>query len=880
MKKLISVFMCLCLVLSTFTFVSFPALAEDTTGTAGEGITWSLDGDVMTLSGTGYVYAGDWSDEQKLATKSIVISEGIEGVTTGSFAGFTSLESVTFADSVETVDYNAFSGATSLKSVTVGKNFSSSFGGAFNEYPSLDTIVVSEENSLYQVFDGVVYRYNMTDIDFYPPAKKDKTFTIPDTVEYIYASAFQGNKYLESVVAPDSLIEIYDNAFNGCTALSSFTGGKNVNYVAGSAIDNTAYYNNASNWEDGILYIYNTLYKADNANLPKKVVIKDNVNQIVEEAFYECTNLESVTLSDNITKIMAKTFYGCSSLKEVVLNESLSDIGQWAFEDCTSLESINIPKKLSYLSSDAFVGCSKLTAVTVDENNENFSSVDGILFNKDKTELICYPAGKQNKSYTIPSSVKEIGEVSFNENSYIEEVIIGDNVLKIGYCAFEDCASLKKISLGNNVEIIESYAFDYCAFYNNKDNWENGVFYIGKYLISVDSDCEGKFTVKEGTELIAIRAFEYCDEITDISIPDSVKYINYCAFEDCGVYDNSANWENGALYIDNYLIKVDESTSGEFEIKDGVKAIADNAFEDSAISSVEIPDSVEYIGNEAFEYCTSLESVTIPDSVKYLGESAFEYCSNLKDVKIGKGITKIKKDTFYCVNIESIIIPEGVTEIEESAFCGCFNLSSVSLPDSLEIIGKDAFNVCNSLKSIIMPDNVKKVGENAFTPTTKIIVNTDTPDYKAPINSGARVESEHKIVECAHKFVWKTTKESTHFAKGKKVYKCLGCGEVIKSKNIAKLKFTKTSSKLTAAKKSIKIKYKKVKYATGIRVRYKTAKGKWKYITFNTTKSATKKIKNLKSGKKYRVQVQAVRKVKGKKALYSNWTAIRTVKVK
>ena len=873
MKKIISVFLCLCMVISTFSLAGVSVFAEANSGQAGEGVIWSLNGDKMTVSGSGHVYSGDWSDEQKLATKSIEFSEGITGVSLGSFVDFTSLESVTFADSVETVDYNAFSGATSLKSVTVGKNFSSRFGGAFNGYPSLDTIVISEENSLYKVVDGVVYRKGVSSLEFYPPAKKDESFIIPDTIDCIYASAFSNNKYIKSVTIHDRLTDIYDRAFENCTALATFTGGNYISYIDANAIDNTAYYNDPSNWEDGILYIYNTLYKADNANLPKKVVIKENVNQIAGEAFYECTNLESITLSDNITEIMAETFRGCSSLKEVVLNESLSDIGQWAFEDCTSLESINLPKNVGYIASDAFMGCSKLSNISVDENNEYFSATDGILFDKDKKELFCYPKGKQEKSFTVPSSVEIIEENAFNENSYLEEVIIGDNVLKIGYCAFEDCVSLKKISLGNNVEIIESYAFDYCGFYDDPSNWENGAFYIGKYLISVDSDCEGKFTIKEGTELIAIRAFEYCEDITDISIPDSVKYINYCAFENCGVYDNSANWENGALYIDNYLIKVDESTSGEFEIKEGVKVIADNAFEDSAISSVEIPDSVEYIGNGAFEYCTSLESVTIPDSVKYLGESAFEYCSNLKDVKIGKGITKIKKDTFYCVNIESIIIPEGVTEIEESAFCGCFELNNVSLPDSLEIIGKDAFNVCNSLNSIIIPDNVKKVGENAFTSTTKIIVNPDTPVYKELINSGARVE-------CAHKFVWKTTKKSTHFAKGKKVYKCLGCGEVIKSKNIAKLKFTKKSSKLTAAKKSIKIKYKKVKYATGIRVRYKTAKGKWKYITFNTTKSATKKIKNLKSRKKYRVQVQAVRKVKGKKALYSNWTAIRTVKVK
>ncbi len=872
MKKIISILLCLSMVISIFSFVNISAYADENSGQAGEGVIWSLDGDKMTVSGSGHVYPGDWSDEQKLLTKSIEFSNGITGVSLGSFEGFTSLESVVFADSVEVVDYNAFLGATSLKSVTIGKNFISRFGGTFNDYLSLDTIVISEENSLYKVVDGVVYSADMSALEFYPPAKKDETFIFPDTVEYVYASSFENNKYIKKVVLHDKISMIYERAFKNCTSLATILGGENTQYIDENAIDNTAYYNDASNWEDGILYLFNTLYKADNTKISKEVIIKDNIYQIAEKAFYECTNLERIVFSDSINEIYSETFSGCSSLKEVVLNDSLFEIRQWAFENCTSLESFIVPKHMQSISSDSFAGCTKLTYISVDENNEYFSAIDGVLFDKNKIELLCYTAGKQEKSYTVPSSVEAIADDSFNANSYIEEVITSDNLLKIGFCAFEDCVSLKKISLGNNIEMIEPYAFDNCGFYDDPSNWENGGLYIGKYLIDVDSDFKDKFTIKEGTELIASSAFEYCYDVTEVVIPDSVKYINKYAFENCGVYENSDNWENSALYIDNFLIKVDESISGDFKIKNGTKVIADGAFEYSAISSVEIPDSVEYIGEEAFYNCDSLDNIIIPDSVKYLGESAFEYCSTLKDVKIGIGITKIRKDTFYRTNIESIIIPEGVTEIEESAFSGCLELTNVSLPDSLEIIGNDAFNSCDKLFSITIPDNVKEVGRNVVGYDTEIIVNPGTPAYEALKNS-------ENSFTCKHDSSWKVVKKATHFEKGEKQLICKYCNEVIDSKKTSKLIFAKSMSKLTPAKKSFKIKYKKVKYATGIRVRYKIGNGKWKYKIFKTNKNATKIVKNLKSGKKYKVQVQAIRVV-NKKTLYSNWTATRTVKVK
>ena len=217
----------------------------------------------------------------------------------------------------------------------------------------------------------------------------------------------------------------------------------------------------------------------------KSVIINDSVTSIGARAFDECSSLTSVTIPNSVTGIGYRAFSGCSKLTSVTIPNSVTSIGGWAFDECSSLTSVTIGNSVTSIGARAFFGCSSLTSITipnsvtsigyaafadcsslnlinVDINNPNYCSIDGVLFNKDKTTLIQYPGGKQG-AYTIPNSVTSIGDYAFAACSSLTSVTIPNSVTGIGDRAFADCESLKTVVLGSSVKVLETSAFAYCS---------------------------------------------------------------------------------------------------------------------------------------------------------------------------------------------------------------------------------------------------------------------------------------------------------------------------------------------------------------------------------------------------------------------------------
>ncbi len=230
----------------------------------------------------------------------------------------------------------------------------------------------------------------------------------------IDANAFYGCSNLKSITIPESVRFIGNHAFSGCSSLKSIT-------------------------------------------------IPDSVTSIGDYAFKDCSSLTSITIPGSMTSISWCAFDGCTSLTSITIPNSVTEIGNEAFKDCSSLTSITIPNSVTEIGNDAFSGCSSLETITVSENNQHYLSQDGVLFNKNKTELISYPSRKTNYEYNIPNSVTSIGSYAFFDCDNLTTITIPNSVTEIGWYTFEDCTSLTSITIPESVTEIGWSAFSGCT---------------------------------------------------------------------------------------------------------------------------------------------------------------------------------------------------------------------------------------------------------------------------------------------------------------------------------------------------------------------------------------------------------------------------------
>ena len=360
---------------------------------------------------------------------------------------------------------------------------------------------------------------------------------------------------------------------------------------------------------------------------------------------------------------------------------TVAGLGSGAFEDCTSLVSVKIPDTVEYINSNVFCGCSALKSIEVDANNSEYSSENGVLFNKKKDAIVAYPMGKEDTSYVVPDGVLEIGMAAFQGCSKLtnvklpdgveiiddfafafcyglESIIVPDSVRYLGNAAFLFCIKLESVTLGSGIAYIGNTAFTYSAFYNNESNWENDGLYIGKYLLNVSENVGEVFWVKGGTEIIADCAFSSCEKLVSVMLPETITAIGETLFYECPLIENIVVNGNGGVYSSEYGVlykgnslavypqgKADE----KFNIPAGTDNICDYAFlGNQNLKNVILPDSVKSIGNGAFSGCSALTSVTIGENVKSIGVYAFFNCLSLKSVKLSDTTTEIGDSAFGC----------------------------------------------------------------------------------------------------------------------------------------------------------------------------------------------------------------------------------------
>lgn len=372
-----------------------------------------------------------------------------------------------------------------------------------------------------------------------------KEVEIPDSFEgrpvtSIGARAFYNCTGLETVSLPDSVAGIGQEAFALCTSLTAFqVDENNVAYTA----------------QDGVLFSKDmTTLVACPEGREGTYTVPDGVETLGEQAFSRCVGLTGITLPESLTTIKAAAFYNCSALTGLTIPDGVTSIGPTAFCRCSVLAQITLPESLSTLETGLFSDCPALTALVIpagvtdiqeavfwnctalaafETSGESaaFDAVDGVLFSKDHTRLIRYPAGKKDESYTLPDSVNEIAEEAFSYNASLKSIRLPGRLNEVAASAFYNCPALEEVVLEEGITAVGDKAFAACTSLKSL-SLPSTLATIGA---SAFNNCDSLETaaLPAGLTTIGEGAFSYCDSLKKITVPAGVTSIGTTAFGGC-----------------------------------------------------------------------------------------------------------------------------------------------------------------------------------------------------------------------------------------------------------------------------------------------------------------------------------------------------------
>jgi hypothetical protein len=452
--------------------------------------------------------------------------------------------------------------------------------------------------------------------------------------------------------------------------------------------------------------------------------------------------------------IGTNAFELCRELTNAAISSGTTSIGDNAFYG-SGVATVTIPASVAAVGTNAFGECFNLSAISVDTNNPDYSSLNGVLFNKNQTTLIQYPCARRG-GYIIPGSVTAIDDWAFKVSEYLAGVVIADGITNIGTAMFEGCFDLTNVTIPESVTAIGPEAFQSCGL--------TSVVIPGSVASIGDNafvNCIGltNVTLLSGVVSIGDSAFDY-SSVSNVTLPASIEVISN-AFALCrnltaiDVDTNNPNFSsvNGVVFDKSGVNLIDYpcARSGSYAIPDGVISIGSYAFADCFnLTDVTIPGSVTSIGSDAFYNCGFMTYATVPNSVVSIGAGAFEQCDDLRSITIPAGVTNIGSNAFVgCGNLAAITvdsnnpvyssvngvlfdksqttliqfpnglgprytIPDTVTNITAEAFADCNDLTTVTIPGSVTSIGDMAFGYCLGLRNLCFEGSPSAAGSNVF----------------------------------------------------------------------------------------------------------------------------------------------------------------------
>ena len=433
--------------------------------------------------------------------KVVNIPEEIEGKKVGAIGHIAflsnSIEVVNIPNTVTVLSYECFYKCGNLREINIPESVSEIGGVPVTECPSVEKINVSEKNNYYRSVDGVLFSKDMSQLIYYPSNKAGDSYKVPDEVKEFSPCADNG-------------------AFNYNQNLKSVTLNANINLSSWNFPRSSFAY--ASKLEAIYVDSKNPYLTSDNGILYSK-------DKTILVSYPANRSQTRYVMPDNVRRMSENAFYGAKNLKEIQLSKKL---------------------EIRVYGVQFFLGCRNLESISIPESNNDFYTVDGVLFRRrdydglDNPSLISYPQNKKDSKYEVSTTVKSIGVSAFEGNTNLSTVIIPDNVEEINGSAFKDCTSLSKVVLPSNLKEITYWTFNNCSS-----------------LTDID--------IPASVTTVGVSAFLNCSSLKNVTIPSNVTKIVFYAFGySSDISDHNVDYQK----INDFKIYCYPGTAGEQYAKD------------------------------------------------------------------------------------------------------------------------------------------------------------------------------------------------------------------------------------------------------------------------------------------------------------------------
>ena len=403
--------------------------------------------------------------------------------------------------------------------------------------------------------------------------------------------------------------------------------------------------------------------------------------------------------------------YTYIDIPESYQGQPVVGISDFAFYQDEQLKSISIPKSITVIGNCTFRECKNLDSIEVDPANTVYSSNGNCLVEISTKTLI---QGTNNTVIPDDGSVTKVLGDAFTKLSGLKSITIPSTVTELGYRAFLECENLTEVNILANIKYIDFSTFYRCEKLSSISLPEGLEIIGGDVFYGCSSLAD--VVIPSSVTTIGDRAFYDCFNLTEIDLPNELEEINNNAFAGTGIT---------SLHIP-YKAKLNKSALGSMGRLKTLTFASDYqcvSFGRGAISScvqlesITIPDSVENLGEYAFQSCLALLSVQFGEDskLKTIGQYAFDNCQNLKSIEIPSGVTQLSSHLFEgCAQLTDIKLPESITMIDTQAFSFCMALTEIVIPDSVTEIEGGAFANCYNLKSVVLPSGIHKISVALF----------------------------------------------------------------------------------------------------------------------------------------------------------------------